>query len=282
MREKTEIKLIAFDLDYTLLDSNKELPAANRDAILRAAAAGIEIVPATGRAYGSIPEVVKELPIHYAITINGAIPFDVRKQAAIAHTGLNRETALEVMRYLKTLPVIYNAVLADDCGYIMSKEHLSHIEDYFDEEPQIKIMQKFLRPVDDVEATVRRMGYGVNKIVSFTLDRGLIASLLRELPARFPGTAISSSYDNNVEINDEHANKGEALVKLAEYLKIDMSQTMAFGDGLNDISMLRAAGIGVAMGNACEEVRSAADFVTLSCDESGMAVAIEKFCFGSE
>ena len=278
MREKPEIKLIAFDLDFTLLNSRKEVSAANRAALLRAAGAGIELVPATGRFYDAVPEAVRELPIHYAITVNGAIVFDVRRRAAMVHTCLRLDTALDVMRYLDTLPVIYDAVM-DDWGY-MSRGHFERIEDFFDDEHQVRAMRMFRRPVDDLKAFVRDRGQGLNKIVTFTLDRKLQASLLRELPVRFPGTAISSSYDNNIEINDEHANKAEALEKLAGCLGMDMRQTMAFGDGLNDVGMLRAAGIGVAMGNGCDAVRAAADFVTLPCDEDGVAAGVEKFCFG--
>ena len=83
-----------------------------------------------------------------------------------------------------------------------------------------------------------------------------------------------------MEINQGHANKGEALLALAKHLGIEREQTLAFGDGLNDLSMLKEAGVGVAMANACDEAKALADWVTLSCDEDGVARGIEKFCFG--
>ena len=73
--------------------------------------------------------------------------------------------------------------------------------------------------------------------------------------------------------------KGNALLKLCAYLNIDPSQTMAFGDGLNDVTMLKTAGIGVAMGNAAPQVKEAADFITDTNDNDGVAKAIEQFCF---
>lgn len=79
-----------------------------------------------------------------------------------------------------------------------------------------------------------------------------------------------------MEINHEDANKGAALLALASRLRLDRSQVMAFGDGLNDISMIREAGIGVAMLNAVDEVKAAADLITGSCEESGVAVVIEQ------
>ena len=79
-----------------------------------------------------------------------------------------------------------------------------------------------------------------------------------------------------MEINHEDANKGAALLALASRLGLDRSQVMAFGDGLNDISMIREAGIGVAMQNAVDEVKAAADLITGSCEESGVADVIEQ------
>ena len=81
-----------------------------------------------------------------------------------------------------------------------------------------------------------------------------------------------------MEINHADATKGKALLGLCRALDIDPSETMAFGDGLNDISMLRAAGVGVAMGNASESVKAAADLVTAGCDSAGVAEALMR-CF---
>ena len=280
MREK-EIKIIASDLDGTLLTSDKKISPGTRRALDHAAEAGIELVPATGRFFEAMPDEVRALPfLHYAITINGAQVIDVRRRVTISGIDLRCDTALGVMRYLDSLPVIYDAVM-DDWGY-MTKSHYDLLSAFTVDELQLALQRKFRRPVDDLKEFVSGRGRGLRKIVVFMKDRALRASLLSELPKLFPGTSVSSSYYNNIEINDEHANKGEALKNLAGYLGVDMSQTMAFGDGLNDAGMLKAAGVGVAMGNACDEAREAADFVTLTCDEGGIAAAIEKFCFGGE
>ena len=82
---------------------------------------------------------------------------------------------------------------------------------------------------------------------------------------------------NNLEINAEEATKGNALLWLADYLGIPREETMAFGDGENDISMLKAAGIGVAMGNASDQIKEAADEVTLTNDQDGVAAAIRNW-----
>ena len=93
-----------------------------------------------------------------------------------------------------------------------------------------------------------------------------------------PDIAVTTSVPDNVELNHIDAHKGAALRQLADYLGVPMSATMACGDGLNDVTMLRDAGLGVAMANACPEAKAAADVFTLSCDEDGVARAIERFC----
>ena len=99
--------------------------------------------------------------------------------------------------------------------------------------------------------------------------------ILREELSSVEGLAISSSMYNNLEINAEAATKGNALLWLADHLGIPREETMAFGDGENDISMLKAAGTGVAMGNASDHVKAAADEVTLTNEQDGVAAAIQ-------
>ena len=86
---------------------------------------------------------------------------------------------------------------------------------------------------------------------------------------------------NNIEINNINANKGNAIWMLADYLGVPRENTVSFGDALNDLSMIKAAGTGVAMANACDEIKEAADFITLSNDEDGVAYGIEKICFNN-
>ena len=128
----------------------------------------------------------------------------------------------------------------------------------------------------ELKEFLRQQGGSVQKIQLFSTDPELRTSLLREIPLRFSHLAVSSSVSRNVEINHENAHKGAALIALASHLGLDRSQVMAFGDGLNDISMIREAGIGVAMENAVEEVKAVADLITGSCEESGVADVIEQ------
>lgn len=272
-----DIRLIALDLDGTLLNSDKQLTQQNAQALACAAARGIEIVPTTGRFFSGMPEIIRSLPyLHYAITINGAAVYDVRQDADIARAEIPLPLAVEIMRYLDTLPVIYDCYM-NNWGW-MTRAMQLRADAFAPDEHYLRMIRNLRTPVDDLKSYLLETGRDVQKIQLFLTDPALRLTLLRQLGGQFEGLCVSSSVPNNIEINSTDANKGEALRKLAAHLGLDISRTMAIGDGLNDLSMLRAAGVGVAMENACPEAKQAADYVTGSCDESGVAAAIRRFC----
>ena len=274
---RPDIRIIALDLDGTLLDSGKNLSRRNRAALERAAEKGIAVVPTTGRFFGGMPESVRTLPfVRYAITINGAQVFDTKTNSAIATAEIPQAMALDIMRYLDGFDVIYDC-FKDNWGW-MTKSLQDKSAEYAPDEHYLKMLLELRTPVPELKAFVVEKGGDVQKVQFFAKDLDLHRRLYEEIPHRFPGVAVSYSVHNNVEINIAAANKGDALAKLAAHLGCGMENTMALGDGLNDLSMVRAAGIGVAMANAYPTVRDAADFVTATNDEDGVAIAIEKSC----
>lgn len=271
------MKLIALDLDGTLLTTEKELTAENEAALRRAAEAGIEIVPATGRFYGAIPEAVRALPyVHYAITINGAQVRDVRAGRPLLRAEIPCRLAIEVMTFLDRLPVIYDCYM-DDWGW-MTRSHYDRAADFAPHRHSLDMLRNFRTPVPELKAHLAELGHDVQKIQTFFLDMELRARTMEELAARFPELAVTSSLPRNVELNSAKAQKGIALQGLAARLGIPMAETVAFGDDLNDVSMLRAAEIGIAMANAGPEALAAADMRTASCDENGVALALKRLC----
>lgn len=272
---KTEqpVKLIALDLDGTLLTSDKRLSPENEAALRRAAEAGVEIVPATGRFYGAIPDCVRKLPyLRYAITINGAQVWDVRGERALYAAEIPWPRAVELMEYLDRLPVIYDCYM-DNWGW-MSQSHQARAADFAPHRHSLEMLQKLRTPVPELKAFLAERRHDVQKVMMFFQDPELRLRSLEDLARRFPDLAVTSSIPRNLELNSRLAQKGLALEALARRLGIPMAETMAFGDDLNDLSMLRAAGVGVAMGNASAEVKAAADYVTASCDENGVALAL--------
>ena len=275
---ESNIRLIALDLDGTLLNTNKELSPRNAAALERAAAQGVEIVPTTGRFFTGMPEVIQKLPyLHYAITINGAQVYDIARDCAVARTEMPVDLALRIMEYLDRQPVVYDCY-QENWGY-MTRDFQLHIDD-FTPDPHYREMVRRLRtPVPELKAWLKERNRGVQKIQLFTPDPELRKKLLKDLAEEFPEAAVTSSVPTNIEINAADAHKGRALQQLADYLGLDISQTAAFGDGLNDVTMLRQAGLGVAMANAWPEALAAADVVTASCDEDGVARELEKLGF---
>ena len=270
--------IIALDLDGTLLNSKKELSEGNLAALKKAADAGWEIVPTTGRFYGGMPDFIRGLPfVHYAITINGAYVEDLLEGNQIYMAEMPYKQAIDIMKYLDELPVIYDCYMDNDA---FMTEALKAKVDEIVENPRIRKMFYDLRkPVPELKEFLENRGQDVQKIQFFTKDANLRLELLEELPKVFENIAVSSSSPQNIEINQAKATKGLALIALAEYLGLDRTKTIAMGDGLNDISMLEEAGIGIAMANGCDEALDAADWVTSHCDEDGVAKAIEKYCF---
>ena len=252
-------KLIAFDLDGTLLDTDKNLPEENRKALEEAAAAGLIPVPATGRIYRGVPEALKSLPfIRYYILSNGAAVYDAREDRLLYRGDVPLELALRCYEYLDTLPVLYDCY-QNERGW-MSRSMLEAAPPYFVKEPHILELLYGLRvPVDDLKETLRQRGEPLQKLQCFFLpqDEELRLTQLREIPRRFPELVATTSVSNNIEINSVNAGKGKALSALCRALGFTAAEAVAFGDGSNDSEMLLAAGLGVAMANAVPEVKAA-------------------------
>ncbi len=266
--------IIALDLDGTLLTTDKRLSERNAAALRAAADRGIFIVPATGRIFRGLPKAILDLPcLKYAILSNGASVYDVCNDAVLYRAEIPVERAVAIMSWLDGQPVIYDCYM-DGRGWI-SESMWAQIDRYAPNPIVVDYMRSIRTPVPELKAFLREQGRAIQKIQAFCTDDATQAYLLRNLP--FDGLAVSSSVPRNVEINREDANKGAALLALAGHLHIPREQVMAFGDGLNDLSMIRSAGVGVAMGNAVEEIRRAADIVTTGNDEDGVAAIIEAF-----
>ncbi len=275
----SDIKLIAFDLDDTLFNSKKEITPANMDALERAAKMGIELVPTTGRFWSIVHEKLRNSGlINYAITLNGAEIFDVKQNKSIAKFEIPFKRAALMARVFDEIPGIAYDCIINSQGY-MRRDFYETAKDFTIGEWQYTMIKTSRKTVDNMSEFLLTQKMDVQKMLILTLDNKLRLELLRSLPAVFPHNLFTTSVPNNIEINDPNANKGDALKFLAKYLKLDINSVMAFGDGTNDISMIKSAGIGVAMQNACQEALNAADYITSSCDDDGVAKGIQKFCF---
>ena len=270
------IKLIALDLDGTLLDSAKNLSERNRNALAAAAAKGVHIVPTTGRFFGMMPEAIRALPfVRYAITVNGAQVYDRETDSALARAEIPVATAVAAMEVLDGFDCIYDCY-QENWGW-MTDAMQRKAADYAPDAHYLKMIREFRRPVPELKAHLAAKGADVQKVMCFARDAADLPAIQCALAARFPELVLTRSTPNNVEINHALAHKGEALRRLCDTLGFGIESAMSFGDGLNDLTMVRDAGFGVAMANSAPEVLAAAKHVTLSNDDDGVAAAIERF-----
>ena len=269
-----EIKLIAIDLDGTLLNSKKRLSENNREALKLCIQKGIWIVPCTGRTVDGIPAEIKEIPgIRYAITTNGAVIEDMKEKTAIDTRMLSCELALDLLQFVDSYRVMYDPYI--DRRGITEARFYEHLSDYGLSAQMQEMVHNTRDICPNIIEFVRQGNKPVEKINLFFSDMEERAKLRAELEKR-SDILVTSSIPNNLEINATDATKGDAIIRLASYLGINEKQTMGIGDGENDFTMILKAGVGVAMKNGTKELLEAADYVTGTNDEDGVASAIRR------
>ena len=268
-------KLIAFDLDGTLLRNDKSMTDRSLRALYAAHERGALIVPATGRIYKGVPAALRLQPFsRYFITINGALVYDAEKDEALCRAEIPNDLALRICGHMDTLDVIYDCY-KDGWGFV-SRSMYERAGEYIADQGILELFYRSRTPVVDLKAYLRADGGSVQKLQMHFRDMRAKKKELESLPALFPETAVSSSVTSNIEINIREANKGDALLALCARLGIDPADTLAFGDGTNDLSLIRAAGLGVAMGNADFAVKAAADALCDDNEHDGLAGFLER------
>lgn len=268
------IRLIAFDLDGTLLTTDKRITEETYAALEEAAARGVYLVPCTGRLYKMVPDVVKELPfVKYMITVNGARIYDHKEKTAIYKAELPADVAESVFDYVETLPVIYDCYQDNEAW--VDREFYDRAEELMSEARTVRLVH-MRTPIENFRQVIRERKRPVEKIQMFFDDDERRKLELVRIAEKFPMCTIVSSIRNNIEVNARMATKGNTLAHLCEYLGIDLSECAAIGDGNNDISMLTVAGTGIAMDNAWDEVKKVADWTTGGHNFDGAAKAIRR------
>ncbi|OUO28060.1 Cof-type HAD-IIB family hydrolase [Eubacterium sp. An3] len=274
--EKRDIRLIGLDLDGTTLTTDKKLTPHTKEVLEACIRQGIEVLPATGRVWSGIPEELMKMEgVHYVISSNGAAVVELATGKAVYTNGIAWDRALEVFDILERYDTFYDAY-AEGNGWCEARFY-ENLNDY-GIEPLIQRLVKSSRTcIEDLREWVKEHKSPIEKINMFFRDEEKRQQAFRELSG-IPDLAVTCSLTNNLEINHCTCNKGDALLNLGKILGISMEQIMACGDGNNDLEMVRNAGVGVAMENGEDSVKEAADYVTVTNDEEGVARAIELFC----
>lgn len=274
--DKSKFRVAAFDIDGTLYERGSMLDQT-RNAVLRLHESGVETVIATGRHPFNLPEQVQAMPcFRYAIGLNGGMVADFRTKEVFALTAMNVETARETAKTMWQVTDMLHIVHREhgvitrcDIEWIVSK--------YGDLEKQ-KVVNKELRNIYRVVETAEGLVEGIREpmikagarfCTTEATKQG--ALLLKEL---LPEHEVVITDSNMVEVTPRGVSKAKGLELLCQKLGCTPENAIAFGDSGNDINMLMRAGYSVAMGNASEDVKAIADYVTDSVQNAGIAKAI--------
>lgn len=257
------IRLVALDLDGTLLDSSERISPANRAAIKRAQALGIHIVIVTGRGADAPLAFGRDLGLNDPIICaHGALTKDCPSGRERRHIAIPREYATALIEFAQARG-LDTAVYTDEHFHRIAGAR-RHMDDM---QGPLWVEVPDLIPLAERDSTfIRFFGHEAVDAIS-THFAGLPVHFKFETWGDFEELAITS----------EEATKERALALLCSDLKIDSAEVMAIGDSRNDVPMLNYARIGVAMANALPEVIEAAPYVTAGNDDDGVARAIERF-----
>ena len=266
-------KLLAFDLDGTLLRNDKSVSHETIAALKAAHEAGILIVPTTGRIYSGLPEQVAELPfLDYCIFGNGAGVYDVQNSRVISSIPLEAEKVLKIIKRFHPPEAIYG-VYQNNEGF-MPAAMRDMLEDYLIGDFFPVYLRKMYQPVPSLEEHFEQDGANIQKFNVYFRNEELKKAALEKMPGLFPDCAATTSLPTLIEFTNKDAHKGGALKLLCREIGIDIADTIAFGDGGNDFTLIREAGLGVAMENALPELKKIADYITLTNEEHGVAHVI--------
>lgn len=281
------MKLIATDLDGTLLDNEGKVSKENAEAIKRARELGIKFVVATGRSYDAARFPLQEVNINCPIiSLNGALTYKT-DQTIINQIEMDKEVARKILEvcqkhnmYIEffTNSGIYSEsregfvrVLVD----IMRSANPTISEQEIWDKANLRFQAEPVTFIDHYDKIFEIENLGIFKVLVFSTEQNRLKAVHKELE-RAADIAITSSGNINLEFNHPDAQKGFALKYYARQLGIDMKDVMTLGDNWNDASMLEMAGRGVAMANAADEIKRLCPYTTKSNIDHGVAVAIEE------
>ncbi len=268
-------KLVAIDLDGTLLNSDKEISERNKTAIHLAQEKGVKVVVCSGRVYAGARLYAKQLeskdPI---IACNGAVISENVNGRVLYSSYINKEKCLEIIDVCRKHDIYYHIYAGDT----MLTERLGHTSlRYFEKNKSLPEQDRV--DIEVVKSMTDKIKSDTDNVLKFVMVTSEVEQLmkLRKEVMQITNIDVMSSWFDNIEIVNKGVSKGAALKRLSEILDIPAEEMIAIGDNENDISMLNYAGLGIAMDNGEACAKAAAQYITSSNNEDGVAEAIEKF-----
>ncbi|MDH2999770.1 HAD family hydrolase [Chelonobacter oris] len=263
-------KLIALDLDGTLLDAQKEISRRNRDAIAAARELGVYVILASGRPYAGMKKYMQQLNMttdnDYVLCFNGARVERVTDGHVLNSKMLCGKDAKRVAHYARQMGLNTHA-FSPERGLITPQA--SHYTRHEAESNAIEFSVIDFEQLHDDEPIIKSMVIDPPELLE-----KMASALPPELAQRY---TVVRSAPFFLEFIHPQANKGAGVAALAQHLNISAEQVICCGDAGNDWHMLQYAGLGVAMGNATTELKTIADYITADHNDSGVAQVIETF-----
>ncbi|MCR5067423.1 MAG: Cof-type HAD-IIB family hydrolase [Erysipelotrichaceae bacterium] len=262
-----KIKLLAIDMDGTMLKDDKTIDKADLKAVVEALDSGIEVVIASGRPLEYLPEPMLKLDIHYAIILNGAGVVDLNTNQLMYHRTMNNQQAIALLEALEGMDV-YVGLQSGAKFYYGGRG----LKDVMIQHPRLNNRRGIY--VRDLNKLLEDENFQVEKMSIHTLKEN--ESKILQLQGEFLDLNIMDSADGVLEVNDRMNSKGAALKWLCRKLDIDRQYVAAIGDSDNDLTMLSFAGYSFAMGNSSQFVQNICDETVTTNMENGVRKAIKK------
>lgn len=259
-------KLLAIDIDDTLVSKAKEVSQINKEAIARAVASGVKVVLSTGRGYYASSIVREALNLKgYVINYGGAIIMDTVSDRPVFFSQLDNSVIQDILAVADELNVHCHIYQGDEIIY--EKKN-----------PYADIYRSKLNLPSRIDPNIRKKVWSnVPKALILT-EPERVEALTPMLLQRFKGVAaVTKSSPGFIEFNSIGANKGAALAKVCELLGIRREETAAIGDNTLDYEMIHWAGLGAAVSNASEVIKNIAAVIAPSCDDNGVAWFIDNY-----
>ncbi|MFQ9510246.1 MAG: Cof-type HAD-IIB family hydrolase [Lachnospiraceae bacterium] len=269
------IRLVGLDLDGTVFNDKKQITERTKNAIKDAIKKGIIVMPATGRPRVGLPDEFLSIDgVRYALICNGASIIDLSNGKPIYRNCMEHALTLKVLKEIGTVEGSVELYINGEA--YSSKESMAQLE-RFVPSPFIRQYVRDTRiVVDDLIEFYKNCKNETEKI-NLSFGSIEIKEQVLERLSHVEGIVCTSGLVTNIEINKSGADKGQALLDFGKSLGIGKEEIMACGDSSNDLEMIKKVGIGVAMANADPAVIQAADRITLSNEEDGVAFALEHF-----
>ena len=265
------VRLIALDLDGTLLNDAKELTERTQRALEAASRSGIEVVLSTGRPVTALPQEVAHFPyIKYALTADGARIENLRTGELLFEGLIPKEMVRPIYDIFDDYDVIEEIYIKGQ-GYI-SERDIDHLEEYTTNPAHAAYARRTRKRVEDIHDLLDQDIDKAHALFKSFEDREDAMRRIRQIA----DLELCDAFPINLEVSAPGINKGEGLKILGEKLGIGTKDMMAFGDSNNDSAMLQTAGVAVVMDNAYESVKEIADMIAPSNEEDGVAAVIEQ------